>query len=268
MAVGIDLGGRAALVTGGGAGIGRAVCVQLARAGADVAVADLRGAAAEETAALVAAEGVRAAALTFDATDAEQVAATVAEAAARLGGLDIAVNNVGMTAGHGTAAFVDWTPQAVRDVVGVNLLATAYSCQAEARAMIAAGRGGCIVNVSSGETTRPAPGLAPYGAAKAGVNHLTQTLAVELAPHRIRVNAVAPGTTLTEQVAASLSADFQEALLRSVPLGALSQPEDMARLVLFLASDLAAHTTGQFVLSDNGAFLSRSRPPYEHNATG
>lgn len=263
MAVGIDLSGRTALVTGGGAGIGRSVCVWLARAGADVAVLDLRGEAAAETAALVAAEGRRSAALTCDATDAARVAEAVDAAVAALGGLDIAVNNVGMTAGHGTAAFVDWTPQALRDVVGVNLLATAYSCQAEARAMIAAGRGGCIVNVSSGETTRPAPGLAPYGAAKAGVNHLTQTLAVELAPHRIRVNAVAPGTTLTAQVAASLSEDFQGALLRGIPLGALSEPDDMARLVLFVVSDLAAHTTGQFLLSDNGAFLSRSRPPYE-----
>ncbi|MCF2533791.1 SDR family NAD(P)-dependent oxidoreductase [Yinghuangia soli] len=263
MAVGIELDGRAALVTGGGAGIGRAVCRWLARAGADVAVADLRGEAAEETAALVAAEGVKAVALTVDATDPEQVGAMVDAAVAALGGLDVAVNNVGMTAGHGTAAFVDWSPQALRDVVGVNLMATAYSCQAEARAMIAAGRGGCIVNVSSGETTRPAPGLAPYGAAKAAVNHLTQTLAVELAPHRIRVNAVAPGTTLTAQVAASLSEEFQASLLGAIPLGALSEPDDMARLVLLVASDLAAHTTGQFLLSDNGAFLSRSRPPYE-----
>lgn len=263
MAVGIDLGGRTALVTGGGAGIGRAVCVWLARAGADVAVGDLRGEAAEETAALVAAEGVRSLAYSFDATEPEQVADAVDMVVAEFGGLDIAVNNVGMTAGHGASAFVDWTPKALGDVVGVNLMATAYSCQAEARAMIAGGRGGCIVNVSSGETTRPAPGLAPYGAAKAAVNHLTQTLAVELAPHRIRVNAVAPGTTLTEQVAASLTPEFQTALLGAIPLGALSEPDDMARLVLFVASDLAAHTTGQFLLSDNGAFLSRSRPAYD-----
>ncbi|MGW0657580.1 SDR family NAD(P)-dependent oxidoreductase [Streptodolium elevatio] len=263
MAVDIDLGGRTALVTGGGAGIGRAVCVWLARAGADVVVTDLRGEAAEETAALVAAEGVRSLACAFDATDPAQVARVVDAAVAEFGGLDIAVNNVGMTAGHGASAFVDWTPQGLRDVVGVNLMATAYSCQAEARAMIAGGRGGCIVNVSSGETTRPAPGLAPYGAAKAAVNHLTQTLAVELAPHRIRVNAVAPGTTLTEQVAASLTPEFQAALLGAIPLGALSEPDDMARLVLFVVSDLAAHTTGQFLLSDNGAFLSRSRPAYD-----
>ncbi|NUU25780.1 MAG: SDR family oxidoreductase [Streptomycetaceae bacterium] len=263
MAVGIDLGGRTALVTGGGAGIGRAVCAWLARAGADVAVADLRTDAAEETAALVRAEGVRSLALAVDATRPDRVAAMVDAVVAEFGGLDIAVNNVGMTAGHGTAAFVDWTPQAVRDVVGVNLMATAYSCQAEARAMIAGGRGGCIVNVSSGETTRPAPGLAPYGAAKAGVNHLTQTLAIELAPHRIRVNAVAPGTTLTAQVAATLTPEFQESLVKAIPLGALSEPDDMARLVLLVVSDLAAHTTGQFLLSDNGAFLSRSRPTYE-----
>ncbi|WP_331771836.1 SDR family oxidoreductase (plasmid) [Embleya sp. NBC_00888] len=257
MAVEIDLAGRAALVTGAGAGIGRAVAVMLASAGADVAVVDIDADGAAETAGLVRATGRGAIALVGDMTVPDDVERTVRAAAGELGGLRIAVNNVGMMAGHPAVPFLDWTPRAMRDVVAGNLLATAYSCQAQARVL---GRGGVIVNVSSGETTRPAPLTALYAAAKAAVNHLTGTLAIELAPLGIRVNAVAPGTTLTRDVEAALTPEYRRALETSIPLGGLSDPQDMARLVLLLVSDFAAHTTGQFVLSDKGAFLSRNRP--------
>ncbi|MEV8312005.1 SDR family oxidoreductase [Streptomyces flavidovirens] len=258
--VSLGLHGRCALVTGGGAGIGRAVARALGEAGAAVAVVDIVAHAAGETARDLVAAGHRAVAVTADVTDARQAGAAVEETVRELGGLDIAVNNVGMLAGHRPHPFVAWSPAATRDVVANNLHATVYSCQAEARAMIAHRRGGVIINVSSGEATRPAPGMAVYGAAKAAVNHLTRTLAVELAPHGIRVNAVAPGTTLTRDVEAGLPEDYRRALIRSIPLGALSEPGDLAALVLLLASDLAAHTTGQFLLADNGAFLSRNRP--------
>ena len=126
--------------------------------------------------------------------------------------------------------------------------------------MIAAGGGGVIINVSSGESLRPAPSLAAYGAAKAGINHLTQTLAVELGPHGIRVNAMAPGTTLTEQVRAGLPADYLEALRASIPLGRMVDADDMGRTAVYFASDLARNVTGQLVLADAGAHLSRNRP--------
>ncbi|ORT57572.1 SDR family oxidoreductase [Streptomyces sp. CB03238] len=273
----LGLQGRCALVTGGGAGIGRAVARVLAEAGAAVAVVDVVAHAARETAQDLVDAGHRAIAVTADVTEARQVEAAVEEAVRELGRLDIAVNNVGMLAGHRPRPFVAWTPGATADVVANNLYATVYSCQAEARAIIACqdradggggGGGGVIINVSSGEATRPAPGMAVYGAAKAAVNHLTQTLAVELAPHGIRVNAVAPGTTLTRDVEAGLPVDYRRALLRSIPLGALSAPGDLAGLVLLLASDLAAHTTGQFLLADNGAFLSRNRPELPLPAEG
>lgn len=261
MTVSMSLAGQSALVTGGGAGIGRAIALRLAQAGASIAVTDIVADAAHETAELVRGTGRESIALVGDMTVPEQVDRMVEEAADRLGGLHIGVNNVGMLGRHGAAPFLDWTAQAMSDVVAGNLLATMYSCQAEAAAMIRGGSGGAIVNVSSGETTRPAVRLAPYGAAKAGINHLTQTLAIELAPHGIRVNAAAPGTTLTHEVAATFSAEFRQALAASIPLGGeLSAPEDLADLVLLLVSDLSAHTTGQFLLSDNGAFLSRSRP--------
>jgi NAD(P)-dependent dehydrogenase (short-subunit alcohol dehydrogenase family) len=261
MTITISFEGQAALVTGGGAGIGRAIAVRLAQAGADVAVTDIVASAAHETCELVRGTGRTGVALVGDMTDPDQVDQMVEEATRRLGGLHIAVNNVGMLGKHTAAPFLDWTPQAMADVVAGNLLATMYSCQAEAAAMIRGHHSGAIVNVSSGETTRPAVQLAPYGAAKAAINHLTQTLAIELAPHRIRVNAAAPGTTLTQKVADAFNAEHRKALQASIPLGGdFSAPEDLADLVLFLASDLAAHTTGQFLLSDNGAFLSRSRP--------
>ena len=118
-----------------------------------------------------------------------------------------------------------------------------------------------IVNVTSGETTRPSVRMAPYGAAKAAINHLTETLAVELAPHGIRVLAVAPGTTLTPVVAAALSDEHGRGdwwpRIRSAASG---EPDDLGRLVVALASDLGRSVTGQVVFGDNGAQLARNRP--------
>ena len=147
-----------------------------------------------------------------------------------------------------------------RSVTEQNLIVTALSGRAEARVMIAQGRGGAILNVSSGETTRPAPFMAAYGAAKAAINHLTQTMAVELGPHGIRVNAMAPGTTLTEQVRAAFDDAHVEALVQATPLHRMTEPEELGRMAVWLASDLARCTTGQFFLADAGAFLSRTRP--------
>ena len=137
------------------------------------------------------------------------------------------------------------------------------SDEADVRAFVAwaeQGHGGVILNVTSGETTRPAIRLAPYGAAKAAINHLTQTMAVELGPHAIRVNSIAPGTTLTEQVRKTFPESHVAAILESIPLRRMTEPEELGRLALFLASDLARSVTGQFMLADAGAILSRSRP--------
>ena len=148
----------------------------------------------------------------------------------------------------------------MRDVVEQNLFVTMWSCHAEARAMVAAATEGVIVNVSSGETSRAAVRMAHYGAAKAAINHLTETLAVELAPHGIRVLAVAPGTTLTPVVRAALSDETVEQLVAAHPLGRLGEPDDLGRLVVALASDLGRSVTGQLVFGDNGAQLARNRP--------
>lgn len=261
----IDLGleGRCALVTGAGSGIGLEVASWLARAGCDVAVADRDGTALGDAATVIGAEGRRVISIITNVRDEANVTAMVDQTVAELGDLDVAVNNVGSLAGLTPEGFLGQNSAYVAEVVAQNLFVTAACCRAEAQAMVDAGHGGVILNVSSGESTRPALRLAAYGAAKAAINHLTQTLAVELGPHGIRVLAVAPGTTLTDTVRAALSDDYVDALVPSIPLGRLNEPADLAALVVALASDLGRGVTGQLVLADNGAHLSRRHPPLE-----
>ena len=264
MAIAIDLNGRRALVTGAGAGIGREIAVWLARAGATVAVLDVRADKAEETVALIAAEShpskLMAFAVVGDARDDSRLIAMIHEAADRLGGLDIAVNNIGMMGPLGSAPWLQTTPEMLRDVIDQNLVITGISCMEEAKLMAEA-PSGVIINVSSGETTRPSPYMAGYGAAKAAINHLTSTLAVELGPLGIRVNAIAPGTTLTETVKAAFTEEHYRQVVEATPLRRETEADELARLVVFLASDLARCITGQLILADAGAHLSRTRPP-------
>ncbi len=256
----IDLSGKAALVTGAGAGIGAEIARWLARAGAAVAVADVRGELARQVSASIAAEGGRAVTVVADCRDDPQIERMVQETVDALGALDVAVNNIGMMAGHGGAPILDTDGEIWRDLVDQNLVLTALCGRAEARVMLAQDSGGVILNVSSGETTRPAPFLGAYGAAKAAINHLTQTMAVELGPSNIRVVAIAPGTTLTETVRAAFDEARVAAIAESNPLRRMTEPEELGRLAVFLASDLARCITGQLILADAGAHLSRTRP--------
>ena len=261
----IDLGleGRVALVTGAGAGIGREIASWLARAGARVAVNDVHAEGAEETVARIRAAGGEAKVFLADVRREDEVGRMIDALPASLGPLDIAVNNVGMNAGRPLTPFVELREADIRAVLEQNLIATTLCCVAEARAMTHRGEGGVILNVSSGETTRPSPSLSTYGSAKAGINHLTRTMAVELGPAGIRVNAMAPGTTLTEEVRKTFDAEHVEAVLRSIPLRRMTEPDELGRLAVFLASDLARCITGQLILADAGAFLSRNRPAHD-----
>lgn len=293
----IDHIGRVALVTGGAAGIGREIAIWLASAGAHVAVIDRRGDKTEQVVAEIEAAGGSAEGVQADFRNDAEIDAAVGAVASRNNGLDIAVNNIGMfPPGRGPKPFVQTRGDDWRDVIDQNLVTAALSARAEAEAM--AGRaapgpgreggdgsgsddtvsgsagpddtrsgsagiqrpGGVIVFVSSGETTRPSPQMATYAAAKAGINHLTTSLAVELGPLGIRVLAVAPGTTDTETVAAALSRQQLDAMAAANPLPYRVRHDELARLVVFLASDLARAITGQLILADSGAFLSRSRP--------
>jgi 3-oxoacyl-[acyl-carrier protein] reductase len=260
MSIELGLLGKRALVTGAGIGIGRATAVWLARAGCDVALADVDAVALADAAAEVAREGTRVHTIAADLLDPDRVRATVTEVEAVLGPLDVAVNNVGSLGGRTPTAFLDAHDEWLRGIVELNLFVTMYCCQAEARAMVAAGTRGVIVNVSSGESTRPSLNMSAYGAAKSAINSLTATLAVELGVHGIRVVAVAPGTTLTPVVQAALDDATVAKLEAAHPLGRLTEPDDLARTIVAVASDLGGAITGSLVFGDNGAHLSRNRP--------
>jgi NAD(P)-dependent dehydrogenase (short-subunit alcohol dehydrogenase family) len=175
--------------------------------------------------------------------------------------MDVAVNNIGnFPSGRVPTPTVDMDGAFWRDLLDQNLVLPALCARAEARVMAAPAISGdrVIIFVSSGETTRPSPQMAAYAAAKAGLNHLTTSLAVELAP--LRVLAIAPGTTLTETVAAALPRDYVDKIIASTPLRRGVEHDELARLAVFLGSDLARCITGQLILADAGAFLSRNRP--------
>ena len=260
MALEIDYSGKRVVVTGSGAGIGRSIAVMFAQAGADVVIFDKREDKVQETVEQINASGGGSAfPVIGDAREEGQIEKMFDEAVELLGGIDVGINNIGMLGPQGTASLIDMDESKWRDVLEQNLLVTALSIKAEAKHMKEID-GGVIINVSSGETTRPSPFLAGYGEAKAGINHLTETAAVELGPMGIRVIAIAPGTTLTETVADFFDEERISAIKQSNPLKRLNDLEDLGYLAVFLASDFAKNITGQLFLADAGAHLSRERP--------
>ena len=245
----IRFDGRTAIVTGAGAGIGKAIARALAGYGASVAVLELDADAARRTAEEIAAAGGVARALPTDVRDGEAVERAVGDAAERFGGIDVLVNNVG---GVFHAPFLEVSEKGWDALIRINLKSVFHGTRAVAPRMIAAGRGGSIVNVVSIEGVRAAPGYAAYAACKAAVINFTQSMALELAPHGIRVNAIAPDICLTEGLLALLSDDDQLRYPHLVPLGRAATPNDIAGPAVFLASDLAAYVTGVTLHVDGG----------------
>lgn len=265
----LGLRGRVALVTGAGNGIARATALQLASAGCDVAVVDLDADAAARTAEEVRERGRRAVAVQADVTDPAAPARMVAEACEALGDLSVAVNVAGGTAGV-NKPLLDLSLEEWRRPLALNLDSTFLSVQAEAIAMIRAGHGGRVVNVGSTSGVAAAPHIAPYGAANAGVIHLTKTAALELAPYGVRVNCLVPGTHWTVGTRAHMNnpdapASVREFFAKSAavtPLGDLGDPDQTAGVALFLASDLSAYMTGSSVVSDGGILHTTARPAF------
>ncbi|HEY7536884.1 MAG TPA: SDR family oxidoreductase [Gaiellaceae bacterium] len=252
----LGLSERVAVVTGGARGIGEACCARLAEAGATVLVADVDEKAARETASAI---GPRAVAAAVDVRDAGSVRALARRALDEWGRLDVWVNAAGV---YPTRSLLELDVEDWELVLDTNLRGTFLGAREAARAMIEAERGGVIVNISSTGAHRvDAPGAAHYVASKFGVRGLTQALAVELGPHGIRVLAVAPTVTLTPGLEAERSAlraagfALDEELGPRLPLGRVAVPDDVARVVLFCASDLSLLMTGSTLLVDAGELV-------------
>jgi 3-oxoacyl-[acyl-carrier protein] reductase len=249
---------QVAVVTGGGAGIGRGIARGLAAFGATVAIwerdPDTSESAAKEVGGL---------SIPTDVRESSQVDAALAQTVSELGPVRILVNNAG---GVFSSPLLDTTENGWDALYRANLRHVILCTQRAARVMVEAGQGGSVINVTSIEGVRAAPGYAAYSAAKAGVINYTKTAALELALHGIRVNALAPDITMTEGLRAVAGPGSEERFGYTVPMGRAGHVDDLAGAAVFLASSMAAYVTGQTLHVDGGTQASSGW--YHHPETG
>jgi NAD(P)-dependent dehydrogenase (short-subunit alcohol dehydrogenase family) len=262
---GISLTDQVAIVTGGGGGIGRAIALAHAAAGADVVIADIIPERCEEVAARVRELGRYALAAPTDVSDATQVRAVIKQAADQFGRIDVLVNNAG---GVGKRAFLEQSERSWGRVIDLNFISVLAAISAATPIMISGGRGGSIINVTSIEASRAAPNFAVYAACKAGLNNLTRSLALEFAEHRIRVNAIAPDYTETPGVRGNFTGAVDpgswirptpaqnDAAARRIPLGRVGVDSECGNVAVFLSSALSSYVTGVTIPVDGGAWAS------------
>ena len=259
------LDGQVAFVTGGGGGIGRAIALRLAEAGADVSIFEIFPERAEEVAARVREQGRQALPIVGDVMDSDALRAAVDAAAAEFGRLDILVNNAG---GVSARPFLEQSERSMRKHIDINLMSMLIATQAAAKHMVDGGRGGAIINVASIEASRAAPNFAVYAACKAGMLSFTKSMAVELSEHGIRVNCIAPDHTITTGNQGNRagpvdpatwkrrSDDDIDAMNRLIPLGREGVDTECGDAAVFLASAMSAYVTGILLPVDGGTWAS------------
>jgi NAD(P)-dependent dehydrogenase (short-subunit alcohol dehydrogenase family) len=261
----LNLDGQVALVTGGGGGIGRAIALSLAQAGATVAIVDIVPERCDEVVASAAALGRDGLPLPCDVMDGDALRAAIAATDTRFGRIDILVNNAG---GVSARPFLEQSERSWRRHIDINLMSMLTATSAVAPIMIREGRGGSIINVTSIEGSRAAPNFAVYGACKAGMIAFTRSMALELSEHRIRVNAIAPDHTVTPGNHGNRSGpvdptlwkmpapEARDAMDRLIPLGREGVDSECGDAALFLASDMASYVTGIVLPVDGGTWAS------------
>lgn len=257
----LDLSGKTSIVTGGALGIGRAIAMRLAEAGANVVIADVNQQEAEQVVSESSGNGWHAKAVQADVSSEESVKRMIQEAVDAHGGLDILVNNAGI---YPSIPVLNMTFQDFERVLHVNLVGAFLATKYAAERMIAQGKGGKIINITSIDAIHPsAVGLAAYDASKHGLWGFTKNVALELAPHKIWVNAIAPGAVSTPGVgkvqtgqSAGEMSKALEAMLSAIPMHRVGEADDIGRVALFLASDMCSYMTGSQIVVDGGFLLT------------
>ncbi|RIK47010.1 MAG: hypothetical protein DCC58_01280 [Chloroflexi bacterium] len=256
MSVSIDFEGRVALVTGGATGLGLAIAEALGQAGARLALNDISSTRAERACAGLLAAGYVCHPVPADVRDATAVQAMVDATITQYGRLDIVVANAGV---YPNTPFLDLTESEWDFTFDTNAKGVFLTCRSAARAMLELGEGGAIVTISSGAATNAIWGWSHYCASKAAVVMLTKGMALELAQHNIRVNAVLPGFIDVPEGGAPLSPAFREAQHAAIPRPRLGEPRDIANAVVLLASPLADWITGTTLVVDGGSSAGRAK---------
>ncbi len=255
----MNLSGKVAIVTGGAMGIGFAIASRLAEAGAKVLIANLNEGKSAAAAAALKERGWNVSSTVADVSVEAQVEAMVAKAVAEFGGVDILVNNAGI---YPEKLVMESTKEDFEKIIHVNLLGAFFAAKAAAKQMIAQGRDGKIINITSIDALHPSSvGLAFYDASKHGLWGFTKNLALELAPHNIWVNAIAPGGVLTPGTGLGKPVDpalaaMMEPFLKKIPMCRIADADEIGKVALFLASDLSSYMTGSQIVVDGGVLLA------------